>query len=397
MKNDRSQRKIIEIVKQPPDTGTKRGGGLLKKPFSELIDILMLFLVSRGILTIIGVISLTLIGRQAASKDHLPYLWLDVWGQWDTGWYLDIAKNWYSAELRGPEHYANYAFFPLYPTLMKLFGGLINSPYIAGLIISNAALLGGAFLLYKFVLLDHDRDIALNSVKYLFLWPTSFVLSSVLTEGLFLLLLVASFYSMRKNAWLNAGMIGFFLSLTRVIGICFSLPLLYEYMKARRFSLRAIRPDILALALVPAGLLLFSAYNYYLTGDFLAFVHIQSTGWGRQMANPLKTLLYGMAGIRANLSDIVSAWFTGFVLTTLVIFYRKIPLSHWLFCLVAIFIPLSGGLASMPRYLAVLFPLFILFAQLGKDRRTDLALTVFFAVLQGCLMVFWSIGNTLII
>ena len=199
--------------------------------------------------------------------EHPVYSWLDIWGQWDTGWYLDIANNWYAAEAHY-QNFCNYAFFPFYPTLIKLLGAVIGNHFYAGLIISNASLLGAAILLYKLVELDHDREVALRSVKYLFIWPTSFILSGVLSEALFLMLVIGCFYYARKGAWLKAGITGFFLSLTRVPGVCVGIPLLYDYMKEKNFRLKSIRIDILALALLPLGLLVFCVYNYYLTGDY---------------------------------------------------------------------------------------------------------------------------------
>ena len=251
--------------------------GLPGKLSSGLTEIILLFLVSRGVLTIVGVLSITLIGRRTGGRlewEHPVYSWLDIWGQWDTGWYLDIAKNWYAAEAHY-QNYCNYAFFPFYPTLIKLLGAVIGNHFYAGLIISNVSLLGAAILLYKLVELDHDQEVALRSVKYLFIWPTSFILSGVLSEALFLMLVIGCFYYARKGAWLKAGIAGFFLSLTRVPGVCVVIPLLYDYMKGKNFKLKSIRIDILALALLPLGLLVFCVYNYYLTGDYLAFVHIQ--------------------------------------------------------------------------------------------------------------------------
>jgi hypothetical protein len=166
-------------------------------------------------------------------------------------------------------------------------------------------------------------------------------------------------------------------------------------MKGKNFRLKSIRVDILTLALLPLGLLVFCVFNYYLTGDYLAFVHIQSA-WGRHFDNPLKNLVNGMFGVAARPSSIVAAWFTGFTLASLAIFYRRIPLSYLLFCLISLFLPLSSGLMSMPRYTVVLFPVFILFAQLGKDKKVDTAFTIIFSVLQGGFMIFWSIGAGLI-
>ena len=380
-----------DTSKQSPDV-------LTEKPSSGLTEIILLFLVSRGVLTIVGVLSIALMGRMTGMRlgwEHPPYIWLDIWGQWDTGWYLDIAKNWYAVEAPYKNYY-NYVFFPLYPTLIKLLGAVIGNNFYAGLIISNAALLAAAILLYKLVEIDHDREVALNSVKYMFIWPTSFILSGVLSEAVFLMLVIGCFYLARKGKWLSVGIAGFFLSLARVNGVCVGIPLLYEYMKEKNFRLKGIRVNILALALLPLGLLLFCVYNYYLTGDFLAFVHAQSA-WGRHLGNPLMTLAYGIFGGAAKPIDTVQACFTVFTLASLAIFYRRIPVSYLLFCLISIFLPLSTGLHSMPRYMVVLFPVFILFAQLGKDKRVDTAFTIIFSVLMGCFMIFWSVGYALIV
>ena len=371
--------------------------GLPGKLSSGLTEIILLFLASRVVLTIVGVLSITLIGTRTGGRlewEHPVYSWLDIWGQWDTGWYLDIAQNWYAAEAHY-QNYCNYAFFPFYPTLIKLLGAVIGNHFYAGLIISNVSLLGAAILLYKLVELDHDQEVALRSVKYLFIWPTSFILSGVLSEALFLILVIGCFYYARKGAWLKVGIAGFFLSLTRVPGVCVVIPLFYDYMKEKNFKLKSIRIDILALALLPLGLLVFSVYNYYLTGDYLAFAHIQQTAWGHHFDNPFKSLINGMFGSEVRPRIIVAAWFTGFTMASLAIFYRRIPISYLLFCFISLFLPLAKGLGSMPRYTVVLFPVFILFALLGKDKKMDNALTIIFAVLQGCFMIFWSVGDTL--
>ncbi len=365
---------------------------------AKLNEIMLLFLVSRGVLSIVGVLATTLLRRKIGGRlewEHPPYQWLDIWGQWDTGWYLDIAKNWYSVEAHY-KYYCNYAFFPFYPTLIKLLGTITGNYFYAGLFISNAALLGAAILLYMLVELDHDHEVAIGSVKYMFIWPTSFVLSSVLSEALYLMLVVGCFYLARKGKWLTVGISGFFMSITRIPGVFVSIPLLYEYMKEKNFGLKKVRLDILALAMVPFGFLLFCLYNYHLTGDFFAFIHIQSI-WGHHFDNPLKTLLIGMFGVTASISGVVAAWASGFIVAILVIFYRRIRFSYMLYCLFSLFIPLSAGLMSMPRYTVVLFPLFILLAELGKDKKVDIAFTMIFSVLQGCFMIFWSIGATLII
>lgn len=46
---------------------------------------------------------------------------LDIWGRWDTGWYFTILQNGYQVTGDGTAPQPQFAFFPLYPHLIKLF------------------------------------------------------------------------------------------------------------------------------------------------------------------------------------------------------------------------------------------------------------------------------------
>ena len=362
---------------------------------SELKYILYLFFGTRIILTIIGVLSRILLDPYHKDGFGVQFgfypanLWLDIWGVWDAKWYLSIAANGYSPNPVGA--YADYAFFPLYPLLMRLFDFVINDIYISGIVISNIFLVISCIFLYNLVKLDTDRDTALRSVKYLFLFPTAYILSGVLTESLFLALALACFYYARKGNWFLVGLLGFLLSLTRSIGVVIIIPILYEYLKSKSVS-----RDIFYLLLIPLGLLLFMIYNYYLTGDFLAFVHIQ-WAWGRHLANPLKTIYIGLTSSDMTLFLLSPAIFATISLSILVIFYNRIRLSYWIFGLCSLIIPLSTGLYSMPRYALVVFPFFILFAEITKENYIDTMFTIYLSLLQGCLMVFWCNAFYLVI
>jgi uncharacterized membrane protein len=73
---------------------------------------------------------------------------------------------------------------------------------------------------------------------------------------------------------------------TRSSGLLLIVPLAYEYL---RLHGRRIRPDVLALALVPAGLLGFMAYTWRALGDPLAFMRAQSH-WSRHLDWPWSAL-----------------------------------------------------------------------------------------------------------
>ncbi|MEM4266179.1 MAG: glycosyltransferase family 39 protein [Candidatus Woesearchaeota archaeon] len=325
---------------------------------------------------------------------YSKYLWLDIWGVHDTGWYLNVAANGYPPGF-DPAVQSNWAFFPLYPLLMRLLGGIVGSNYVAGIIISNVCLIVAAIFLYKLVKLDADKQTAFGAVKYMFLFPTAFVLSGVFTESLFLLLAITGFYYAKKGKWWAAGIAGFFLSLTKSLGIILVVPLLYEYLKTKNFKIEKIRKDILWLGLIPLGLIVFSIYNFYKTGNYLAFAYVQKA-WGHGFSNPLKFIVNG--SISSNLGVLFASYFT-LALLVIIIFYKKVDTPYLIFSLFLFIIPLLSipTYESFPRYLIAIFPLFIIFAKLGKNQYLNSLLTICFGLLQGFLMVFWANGFKLVI
>lgn len=375
----------------------------IKKNLPDLQYIFLLFLSTRIGLTLVGVVSRSILELQSGKEYNMwsQQLWLDLWGVWDSFWYIDIAEHGYSDVGRNPldRNQANYAFFPLYPLLMRGLGMILgNNYYLAGVIISNLCLLVSCYFLCKLVRLNSDRETSLRSVKFLLLSPTAFIFSGVFTESLYLMLAIFCFYFVEKRQWLFAGIAGFFLSLSRSVGVLILIPLLYEYLKSKNFKLKAIKYDLLFLGLIPLGLALFAIYNHQLTGDYFAFTKIQSA-WNRALNNPISTLI---GAIRRGLAQdkirpLVEASFSISAIALLLGFFRRFPVSYWLFSLYSIFIPLLTGIDSMPRYLLPIFPLYILIAQLTRNPELDQAYTVLFALLQGGLSIFWFCGYNLIV
>jgi len=380
----------------------------LKKKFPEFKQILLLFLSTRLILTVIGVISRSLLERQFGKQYiYSNQLWLDIWGVWDSYWYINIAEEGYSAQIGTDfsKTQANYAFFPLYPMLMRLVGTFIGGKYfLAGIIVSNVCLIIACFVFYRLVRLKSDRQTSLQSVKFLLLSPTAFIFSGVFTESLYLMLAVLCFYFAEKRQWLFVGIAGFFLALSRSVGVLIIIPMLYEYLQSKEFQFKKIRYDILFLLLIPLGLTLFAIYNYHLTGNFFAFSQIQA-GWNRKLSDPFTAMIRGFRRglwqpdvktifkMKALLESIFSVTALGF----LCIYFRKINFSYWIFGIYSIVVPLLAGVDSMPRFILPIFPLYILLAKLASDRAFDQTATLSLGLLQGFLMVFWCCGYALVV
>jgi len=371
----------------------------------EIKYILLMFFSTRIALSIIGEFSRRLLASHFVDQPiWTSNVWLDIWGVWDTGWYLNISQNGYTARPLDEliSFQTNIVFFPLYPLLMRCVGSVIGNNYIAGFIISNFSLIIACVYLYKLVRLDCDESSALRAVKYLLLFPISFILSGVFTESLYLALALICFYYARTGKWHLAGVSGFFLALTRSVGVLIVLPLLYEGLVSvlkENKNLKSIKESrdqilpLLYLLLIPLGTISFMVFNFYLTGDFLAFVHGQAA-WGRYHGNPVEFLIDGYKG---NMYNTFESVFTVISLLIFLLFFKKVRFSYWLFAMYSILVPLSTGIQSMPRYILVIFPFYILFADISKKHLSEDLVTLFFALMQGFLMVFWTNSFYLVI
>lgn len=383
----------------------RRSNGARQDTRSSVVYVLALFLGTRALLTVVGAVSRAVFGPALAPlraphtlwwvySSHRPFL--DIWGVADTEWYVEIAKGGYTTAtiMQGQ---ANYNFFPLYPLLMRVLGRLVGDPFLAGVIISNAALALACVVLYLLVRLDDDDGLAVRSAKYLLLFPTSFVFSGVLSEGLYLLLLVSSVYAARRGQWLAAGILGGLLSLTRSAGVLVLFPLAYEYYLAVRGGARARTRDALALLLIPCGVLLFAAYLYHLTGDPLAYVHSQ-TRWNNAFRSAGPPAAGVDPAIVARLA--VVAMFVLGAFVYLVMSRRALRVSYWLVGIYTVLLPVVVGgpsqLLGTPRYIAEAFPLYILLARTSmRTSRKDETLAPLLAAGQGFLMAIWSNGGYL--
>ncbi len=359
-------------------------------PF-EVKYILLLFIVTRVILTVIGITSRILISH---STFVYPF-GLDIWCVWDCGWYQNIALEGYSAAPPDTNQ-QNYNFFPLYPLLMAAIGKITGDVVIAGVILSNVFLLAACFFMYKLVKLDENDTTALNSVKYLLLFPTAFIFSGVFTESLFIALTLACFYYARKSKWFIASMLGSLTCLTRSIGILIIIPLFYEYLKERNFYFKKIRWNILFLLLIPVGALVWCAYNYHITKDAFAFLHASKV-WGVGFKNPLQ-VIEQIFSISTSMITFIQGILPVVLLFVITLFYRQIRLSYWISGIYTILVPLTfGSMYSMPRYVLLSFPIYIIFAKMAQNKNIDLCLMITMSMLQGFLMVFWTASFMLVV
>lgn len=282
----------------------------------------------------------------------------DLFGYWDTGWYLYVANSGYEYVPLG-QGQSNYGFFPLYPMLMNLFSYLIGgNTYFGGILASNVLLLVAAAYLYQLALHYYDKRSAMFAVVALFVFPGSYLFSGVFSESAFLCFSIACLYHFEKGEYLPSGIAGFLLALTRPFGVLILLPLALSFIIKKNIR---IKWSYLWLGLIPLGTFLFFMYCYKTTGDFWFYVHCKEQGWDIQSSNPLKVIVQRLREetdvyLKFNLRYAIGI----IVLSTLLI--KRIKLPGYVWTMQLILAPLQNGyvnIVCMPRYITVCFPILL--------------------------------------
>lgn len=361
----------------------------------ELKYILILFLVTRVALWVIGIVSTAVFASTGYNATWpVPHgITTNMWNGWDSSWYKDIAQNGYSASINS-QNQANYGFFPLYSLSIRPLGYLIGDYFIAGVIMSNLFLILACLYLYKIARLDYDEKTSLRTVKYLFIFPVAFILSTMMSDSLFLLLVLMSFYYAKKESWFLCGLTGMLFSLTRPQGVFLALPLGLEYLKSKDYKIKKIKFSSLYLLLIPLGLVLFMTYLYFLTGDFFAYQHTKAAGWGNSFVNPLNVVYNSIA--HGNIVSFLNSLFAIFIVFILTLNYKKIGYVNWLMGILTIFIsigfagPVSTWTGCVWRYSLAIFPIYFILADYSKEDVADQIISSFLLLLQGFYFVFWS-------
>ncbi len=325
------------------------------------------FIATRAAVIVIAELAAVIIGQRAGTHvQESSNLLLNVWGRWDAVHYLDIAMQGYQG--------TDMAFFPLFPLMIRILGGLMGNHLVAGILIANACFFFALLYLYKLLEHEYDRSVARRAIFYVSIFPTALFFSAVYTESLFFMLTVASFYYMRAHRWWLAGIIGLLASLSRVEGVLLVVPFAIEWYAQHRNNLSDRRGwiDLLPAALIPVGLALYMAYLWVLRADPLYFSHVQ-IHWNRHFAPPWVSVINAFGKIAhatqaqtiANQSlEIV---FTALMIAVLLGGWRQLRPSYIAYMALSILIPMStSSLMSMPRFALVLFPMFAILARWGE-------------------------------
>ncbi len=330
-----------------------------------------------------------------------PLAYFDALCVWDCGWYKTIIQTGYDLEpgTRLRPGAANWAFFPLYPLMVDGLTTLTQLPVtVAGFLLSTTIIVA-ATVASRPLFEGNDRAYWLCAFMVM-VGPFSFLFNTIYTESLFILLTVLALVSLKRGEYVTAGLFSAFLSATRVTGVLMVFGIvaqaLQDHLKGggtwRGFPARVLTDTrlLLSIFLAPVGLFAYMAFLYFRAGDALAFAHIQRA-WNRDIGNPFEVLWGALALPWPPTPDamVIMSWAWGAVvglLLTLVLAAR----GRWpaaIFCGLTLLASLAGGITSMIRFSAGLYPLGIAASELLAGNRLLLIFAVIAAVIMDVVLM----------
>ncbi|HEV7459770.1 MAG TPA: mannosyltransferase family protein [Solirubrobacteraceae bacterium] len=310
--------------------------------------------------------------------------------RWDAIWYLHIAEH-------GYPHTTEAAYFPLYPLLVHVVGFVTRSDVIAATLVSLVAFFVALVALHRLTELELGAAAARRTVVLLAFFPAAVFFSAAYTESLFLALSVGVLLAARRERWAVAGGLGALAAATRSAGVLLILPALMMYLSQRSPGGRRWRPDAAWLLLIPCGLGAFLLASQLMLGDAFATVHAQDH-FHRAFAGPFSGVWRGFDESGHALSAIAGGHVSASALRKIALLltalgalcatvgvFRRLGVAYGAYAVLALAAGLSTPqaghpLSSSPRYILIVFPLFMWLGALLEDRRAFAAVASLFAI-----------------
>jgi hypothetical protein len=187
-------------------------------------------------------------------------------------------------------------------------------------------------------------------------------------------------------------------SLTRVEGVLTAIPLGYEMWRGwKERHGTSLARGITGLAIIPMGLVGYMAYLYAIVGDPLFFLKIQHH-WNRHLAAPWVSIYntfkefvgYPLAS-SGSINHLIELAFTFVFLALMVVAFRTLRPSYAWYFAASLLVPMStASLMSMPRFVLVIFPAFMLMAIWGRNPLINSAIVSLSLPLLGLFTVLFA-------
>ena len=291
--------------------------------------------------------------------------------RFDALWFLRIAASGYRI---GD---GSAAFFPLFPVATRVLSAVVGGPLAAGTVVSNVAFVGALVAIYRLGEDAVGTSGARFGVLFLCAFPTAYFFVMPYSESMFLACVSSSILAARRERWVFAALAGALAALTRSIGIVMVPALVFEELQQRRDGRRS-RFALVAWIAPAIGTAAYAAWWQARGGDW-ALPLIRQQNWQREFSLPWTTLAdawriavqqWGGPGGGYWVLDLLVV-VPALVLAVLVAIRLRAVYGVyvWLSLLAPLTFVFAGRpLMSMPRFVATLFPIGWIVAQLTERR-----------------------------
>lgn len=290
----------------------------------------------------------------------------------------------------------SYAFFPFYPFLIRILAlplsllGLapIAAATLAGVIISLLGTLAAAIAIFELASDELGEEGGLRAAFYLLIFPGSFFLAVVYTEGLFIGLAFSSLLLLRRGHRGWAVLLAVLATFTRAVGIVLVVPLLMSWvrdgewleldMEWRQVYFKGLPWKAMGHALIIfAPVIAFVVWRLSFFG--MAFGRVEAEFFGRGFLSleytfaAWRAAFFSLFGSNSQAAAYYAVEFGALILafTACIAGLRKYPDLAW-FGLLVVFLSFTSGPAQgMYRYVLAAPPLYLFLSHLGRKPAFD--------------------------
>jgi hypothetical protein len=286
--------------------------------------------------------------------------------RWDTRWFIRAAEFGWPSQL--PHHNGHVAantiaFLPVFPLSVRWLAHLTGlSLLTAGVVVTSVSGLTAMIGVWLLIRAYADQSTADRGTLLVAMFPGSFVLSMVYSEGLVITFVAFGMLALMRRRWLLAGVLGMLATATTPIALAFEVSCLwcaYREMAGNRNWRSLVAP-----ILTPAGFMAYQVWLWIHTGNVSAWRLTERGGW-----KSYPSIAYAARTVGVFLRDPIATnktddlLFVGTVLTVMaaVIAIRsRLPMPMLLYGLVAAGIAfISAPVGLRPRFMFLAFPLII--------------------------------------
>lgn len=316
------------------------------------------------VLFVFGAESFRIFENRELSGQH-PLL--EIWNRWDSLHYQSLARIGYQ------NGGVSKAFYPFFPWCVRFVSHFHLDYLVSAFVVSGIASVIAAILFRRLVEFEFNAVIARRAVWFFLIFPTAYFFHVGYSESLFLALALGAILAARNDRWWLAGMIGAYSWMTRPNGIVLlptlGVEALHQWITTKRWQWRW-----LWIGLIPIGFGVYLLINWKISGDPFAFLRTRKESFFISASWPWIGVREAFRNMRRSPSEaeMVGAqeFFFAILGLACAIFswIRLRPLyAMWITSSWILFTSVTF-LQSLPRYSLSMFPIFMLFAMIAKNR-----------------------------